>query len=205
MTIKQKIALLLNLASAGFQFYCTIFSCITRGLSGFQYYTLDSNIFAGISSILLVIFLLTTKAVPAWVHKLRYFGTCCVTVTFVVVITLLVPMAGWNTFSEMMFHENNLWMHTVCPLLCIFSFLFLEQEHTLKTKDVFLSIVPTIIYAIIAITLNVLGILDGPYFFLRVQVIGVLKVIMWIFVVSIIVFLISFLLKLGNEKLRKKA
>ena len=93
MTIKQKIALLLNLASAGFQFYCTIFSCVTRGLPGFQYYTLDSNILAGISSILLVVFLLANKSVPAWVHKLRYFGTCCVTVTFVVVN---VPVEGLN-------------------------------------------------------------------------------------------------------------
>jgi hypothetical protein len=91
---------------------------------------------------------------------------------------------------------------TIIPCLIIIALQWVKNRIILLrvTKGYFF-----ITSAIIAITLNVLGILDGPYFFLRVQVIGVLKVIMWIFVVSIIVFLISFLLKLGNEKLRKKA
>lgn len=61
MKTKQTIALLMNLVCAAFQIYALVVVFTTRGFSPLQYYTVDSNIFACISSIILVIALLIKK------------------------------------------------------------------------------------------------------------------------------------------------
>ena len=135
MKTKQNLALLLNLVSAALQIYALVTVFVTRGFSPLQYYTVDSNIFACISSIVLVVALLVNRKTPLWVHKLRYFATSCIAVTFVVVLVILIPAAGFSSIPEMLFEGTNLWQHTVCPLLCIISFLFFEKEEKLDSNQ----------------------------------------------------------------------
>ena len=58
MTTKQKIAVLLNLASVGAQIYASAICIMNRGWWAFQYYTMDSNIFAAFTSIMFIFALL---------------------------------------------------------------------------------------------------------------------------------------------------
>jgi len=205
MTTKQKIAVLLNLASVGAQIYASAICIMSRGWWAFQYYTMDSNIFAAITSIMLIFALLGKGKTSELVHNFRYYSTCCVTVTFIVVVTILVPLDGWHTLPNRLFQGTDLWLHSVGPLLNIFSFLFFEQEVVLNKKQTYYALIPTIIYAVIAIILNLLRVLDGPYVFLRIYNQGVLMTFVWLIVIGLMVFGIAFLLRFLNIKLISKS
>lgn len=204
MTTKQKLAVFLNLAAAGVQLYATVILIIKRSWGAFQYYTMDSNIFATITSIFLIFALLSKGEVSKKIHNFRYYSTCCVTVTFIVVITILVPIDGWHTLTTRLFKGTDLWLHTVGPLLNIFSFLFLEGSAELDKKENLKSLIPTLIYAVIAIALNLARVIYGPYVFLKVYEQGVLMTFVWIVLISALVYGIAFLLKLGNTKINAK-
>ncbi len=204
MTTKQKLAVFLNLAAAGVQLYATVILIIKRSWGAFQYYTMDSNIFAAITSIFLIFALLSKGEVSKKIHNFRYYSTCCVTVTFIVVITILVPIDGWHTLTTRLFKGTDLWLHTVGPLLNIFSFLFLEGSADLDKKENLKSLIPTLIYAVIAIALNLARVIYGPYVFLKVYEQGVLMTFVWIVLISALVYGIAFLLKLGNTKINAK-
>lgn len=195
MTNKQKIAVGINIFTAIAQLVVSSVLIIRRGFAAFGYYTMDSNIFAAVTSIFLIISLLTKKEVSERIHNFRYYSTCCVTLTFLVVITILVPMDGWHTLPNRLFMGTDLWLHTVGPILNIVSFIFFERENTLSKKQPLLAIIPTIIYAIFAIILNLLKIIDGPYFFLKIYEQPIWEVIMWLVIIGILVFIIAFLLK----------
>ena len=134
---------------------------------------------------------------------MRYFSTCCVTVTFLVVITILVPLDGWHTLPNRLFMGTDLWLHTVGPLLNIFSFIFFEREVSLEKNAPVFALIPTLIYAVIAIILNLVKVIDGPYAFLKVYDQGFLKSIMWLVVIGSLAYLIAFLLKLANTPKNK--
>ena len=204
MTTKQKLAVFLNLAAAGVQLYATVILIIKRSWGAFQYYTMDSNIFAAITSIFLIFALLSKGEVSKKIHNFRYYSTCCVTVTFIVVITILVPIDGWHTLTTRLFKGTDLWLHTVGPLLNIFSFLFLEGSAELDKKENLKALIPTLIYAVIAIALNLARVIYGPYVFLKVYEQGVLMTFVWIVLISALVYGIAFLLKLGNTKINAK-
>lgn len=204
MTTKQKLAVFLNLAAAGVQLYATVILIIKRSWGAFQYYTMDSNIFAALTSIFLIFALLSKGEVSKKIRNFRYYSTCCVTVTFIVVITILVPIDGWHTLTTRLFKGTDLWLHTVGPLLNIFSFLFLEGSAELDKKENLKALIPTLIYAVIAIALNLARVIYGPYVFLKVYEQGVLMTFVWIVLISALVYGIAFLLKLGNTKINAK-
>ena len=204
MTTKQKLAVFLNLAAAGVQLYATVILIIKRSWGAFQYYTMDSNLFAAITSIFLIFALLSKGEVSKKIRNFRYYSTCCVTVTFIVVITILVPIDGWHTLTTRLFKGTDLWLHTVGPLLNIFSFLFLEGSAELDKKENLKALIPTLIYAVIAIALNLARVIYGPYVFLKVYEQGVFMTFVWIVLISALVYGIAFLLKLGNTKINAK-
>ena len=70
-------------------------------------------------------------------------------------------MDGWHTLPNRLFMGSDLWLHTVGPLLNIVSFIFFERENTLSKKQPLLAIIPTIIYAIFAIIINII---DAQFF-----------------------------------------
>ena len=205
MTTKQKLAVFLNLAAAGVQLYATVILIIKRSWGAFQYYTMDSNIFAAITSIFLIFALLSKGEVSKKIRNFRYYSTCCVTLTFIVVVTILVPIAGWHTLPNRLFMGTDLWLHTVGPLINIFSFLVLENEFDLNKKQPLFAIIPTFIYAVIAIILNLARVIDGPYVFLRIYDQGLLMTLVWLIVISVLVLGIAYSLKLGNKKISTKS
>lgn len=201
MKTKQNLALLLNLVSAALQIYALVTVFMTRGFSPLQYYTVDSNIFACISSIVLVVALLIKGKTPLWVHKLRYFATSCIAVTFVVVLVILIPAAGFSTIPEMLFQGTNLWQHTVCPLLCIISFLFFEKDKKLDSNQSIYALVPTLIYAAVTLVLNLIRVIRGPYAFLYIYEQSVWMTLMWMIIIGGIAYILAELLRQGNLRL----
>lgn len=141
------------------------------------YYTIDSNIFLLISTIL---YLITINNVPKIVQLLKYSSTLSVFITFMVVVFVLYPMYDFN-FQFMFLDGPNLYMHVLCPLLAVISFIFFDSneiENSLKNN--LRSLYFTIIYAIILISLNILNVVSGPYPFLKVNQQSPLMSLFWI-------------------------
>jgi len=141
------------------------------------YYTIDSNIFLLISTIL---YLITINNVPKIVQLLKYSSTLSVFITFLVVVFVLYPMYDFN-FQFMFLDGPNLYMHVLCPLLAVISFIFFDSneiENSLKNN--LRSLYFTIIYAIILISLNILNVVSGSYPFLKVNQQSPLMSLFWI-------------------------
>lgn len=83
---------------------------------------------------------------PRWCVNLLYAGTSCVALTFLIALAVLSPMAG---FYRMMFFSNNILFHTICPLLSIVLFFFINSDHRVTFKSSVISILPVVLYSLI--------------------------------------------------------
>ena len=83
---------------------------------------------------------------PRWYVDLMFIGTTSVAVTFLVAITVLAPAAG---FYRVMIWSNNLYLHTICPILSILLFFFINSDHRIKLRSAFLAIIPVTAYALV--------------------------------------------------------
>lgn len=169
------------------------------GWSMFQYYTLDSNVFLLLACAIQAwyeggILLRRRLFVPSWVRMLKYLAVCTVMVTFFVVIFILVPMAGglaWLPYS--LFHGAMLYHHTLCPLLGVLSFLFLDRASLPDRRVTLWALAPTALYAAVSIVLNALSVLHGPYPFLYVHEQPVWMSALWCAVILALAWCLAFL------------
>ena len=192
---KYDVGLILNFILVILEIIGLILCLDALGCIDLTYYTIDSNIFLLVSSIL---YLFSRKNPSKIVQFFRYSSTLSVMITFLVVIFLLYPMLDFN-FQYLFLAGPNPYMHVLCPLIALVSFLFFEKneiENNLKNN--FRSLYFTLIYAFILISLNILRIVNGPYPFLKVYEQSVLMSIIWI------VAILGFALILSNILLMVK-
>lgn len=184
---KNLIALILNLAVVCFVLYTTISGIIEEGLFLFRYYTELSNLFGGIMAAIYSYYLIRrTKdidyKVPGWCTELKFFAVCCLLQTFLIVVLVLAPQrGGWEGYRSLMFGRTTVCTHLLTPLTLAASFLFFEREPL--TKNIFRALIPTGIYAVVTIILNLCKILYGPYFFLHVYEQSLVMTLIWCIVV----------------------
>ena len=89
----------------------------------FRYFTTLSNVFCAIASLIVVICRLC-GSLPLWALLLKYVGTAAVTVTMLTVFLFLGPTShDWKGLLT----KAELFLHLICPLLAIVSFLFFEK------------------------------------------------------------------------------
>lgn len=121
------------------------------GVRCFRYFTNDSNILAAFACLALI---------PAQIRALRsesgelilfrphrifkFTGTVAVTVTLLTVVFFLAPL--WGEHWPQLFSGNTLWLHLVCPLLCLGSFIFCETDEPLRLRDALWGVLPTFVY-----------------------------------------------------------
>ena len=201
------ISLVLNVLIAVFEVIAVILTLTEYGsFIFFKYYTQDSNILLGISCAAMAIFKVRSlrfgKKVPYSAKLFLYIATCCTTLTITVVLALLIPNAGGYTmrnFSSYMLEGSGLFMHFVCPVLALVSFIIFEDVQLTFSRAV-CALIPTLIYAAVLFILNIANVLVGPYFFLHVYEQSVLASVGWTFVV----LGINYLMSVGIWALSKK-
>lgn len=140
----------------GFQFMDSINVLSSTNLQAFCYFTVDSNILAGIVSLIYVIYMSRKKrnTMPRWLSFLKLAATTGVTLTMMVTVCFLAPVSDRGFFA--LFMNSNLFMHFVIPVLCIVSFIFFESaEKQLRFSHTLTGIIPMFIYSIFY-TANVL-------------------------------------------------
>ena len=169
-----------------------------------RFYTVDSNILMGLTSILFIIFDIKVlkgkiEKIPTWVHNVKLFGTSGVTLTFLVTACFLGPLYGYYA----MYNNSNLLFHLVVPLLSISSFIFTEN-YEVKYKYSFIGIISMIIYGIYYMTNVMLHLVDGKPTW-EYDFYGFLFGNVWnAFITLPIIFIITYLISLFIIFLNKK-
>lgn len=197
---RKNISIILNLLIVILEIIGFICVFKYNGNIQFEYYTEDSNIIALFVSFIYAIFLLLNKKIPKWLSMLKYMMTICLTVTFLVVIFVLIPMADFN-FFHYMFDGALLYQHTFCPILAIITFIFFDELSNYNLKDNIIGLSLTFLYSLILVPLNIMDIVVGPYPFLMVKNQTILASIIWFIILNSLSFIIAF----GLRKFRKKA
>lgn len=205
MTIekRQNVSIVLNALVVCFVIYSSIFNLIEDGWGFFQYYTELSNLFGGITSAICLYHFIARKRgkidkIPDWCTEFKFYAVCCLMLTFLVVVTVLAPeKGGWYGYRTMLFGKTSICTHFLTPLTITASFIFFDTENIKKSP--FRAIIPTLLYAVVAIILNVARLLRGPYFFLHVYEQPIYMTLVW----TVVILGINALIVLVVSKLKK--
>ncbi len=148
ITVLSFVAWILMFASSGNGTY------EAGGFSSLLFFTVLSNLFVGITSLLLFVFQLISfvkkeNHVKEWVMVLKFVSVVSVVLTALTVACFLAPRALMNQegyFS--LYASQNLFFHFIIPLLALINFIFFENEPSLKFRYTFFSLLPVIFYGL---------------------------------------------------------
>lgn len=149
----------------------------------FLYYTVQSNLLAMFTSVVLVIFeirRLRGHEIPTGVMFLRLFSTIAITLTFLVFSLMLTPQMIIEGNGAYLTSPGNLFVHNLVPIAAILDWCFFGSAKKLKRGSAFCGTVPAIAYVIFVFVCVGRGIkFSGntvPYFFLDYQRYGWFKI-----------------------------
>ena len=162
MKTREKISIILNSLIFIFTLFATISMIIgfkfmgefevlsSRNFKSFRYFTVDSNVFAGLISLAYVIYKFTAKGksrdtLPRAFYILKLAATTGVTLTMMVTVFFLAPTSNGNFLRYFM--NSNFFMHLITPLLCIISFIFFEASASEKLVMTIPGILPMLLYS----------------------------------------------------------
>lgn len=181
----------------------------SRNFQAFKYFTVDSNVFAGIISCIYTIYLILIakgkcKKMPALMNYLKLAATTGVTLTMMVTVFFLAPRTTTTYFAYFM--NSNLFMHLLTPLLCIITFIFFEPTE-ISFKQSITGVIPMVLYSLYYIPNILLHLENGKtshsydwYGFLD----GGLQTIWFVIpLILLVTWIFSLGLWVGNKKLAK--
>ncbi len=163
MNMKQKVmhisSMVINLAVFAMALVAWIMMMVgtdqsalsASGTESLKYFTVLSNLFAGLVSIIFFIFQFVSlikkeNKVNGLMITLAHMATVSITITFLVVICFLAPTAKDGYFS--MFQGSNFFFHLIIPILVMINFFFLENEPSMKIIYTPYCIFPVLAYGL---------------------------------------------------------
>ncbi len=177
-------------------------------LGSFKFFTVDSNIFMGIVSFIFLIkeielLLGRINYISNRYYILKLMATSQVSLTIFVVLFYLGPSSSHGVMPFLM--NNNLFFHFIIPVLSIITFTCFERTDCLKSKNIFISIIPTIVYSLCYLINVLLHIKDGVvsrsydwYCFLQTGVWKAIVIMPIVLVITYIICLIIYILNKSN-------
>lgn len=126
---------------------------VETGLDSYKFFTTDSNILAALSSLVLIPFeiqILRGKRdrLPHAAVVFKYIGMTSVMLTFITVITVLLPQYD----AAFLLLGTAFYMHLAGPLAALVTFLFLETDTRIRLPETFLALIPTVLYGSVYLT-----------------------------------------------------
>ena len=123
----------------------------STGLRMLRYFTVDSNLLAGIASLLFAVYeiLLLTgqmEAIPLWLYVLKLSGTACVALTMLTVLFFLSQTIEGGLPA--LLKGANLWYHLLIPLAAIIVFWGFEGTDMLTVRHCAIAVIPVVLYEI---------------------------------------------------------
>jgi hypothetical protein len=197
--MKKRISIIINILIVIIELIALKISYAYDNRIMIEYYTIDSNLLALLSSIVYLFYIFSKSQKSNVTRILKYISTICLLITFLVVIFVLLPMLNFN-FKTLLISGAMFPHHVLCPILSFITFVWFDDLGKFNKKDYCYPVIATLIYAFVLIILNLLTIVDGPYPFLRVYNQSILSSIIWFVLIIYICYLISkYVLKLRNQ------
>ena len=205
---KLLFSTVLNYIIVILEIYSISISARNKGYGMFRFYTDNSNMFALFACFLLAMYqtisLLKNKDItPMWVKNLKYYSTCCVALTFIIVACFLAPLCGINGIVIMFTYNSMFYHHLICPLLVVISFMFFEK-YNFKHNIIYKALIPTLGYGIVILILNLLKVVRGPYPFLFVYELPVWSIVLFMIAIVLLAFSLNWIIWRFNKKLSNR-
>ena len=151
MKSSRNVSIILNTLIILFEIIGITIYVLNNPYFDLVYYTHDSNLLALITSTIYLFFILRKKELPKWASLLKYTSTLALTITFLIVLFVLIPMDHFN-FEFYLFNKAMLYFHLICPILALISFLFFEKHKISGLKDNIRALYYTVIYTIVLLS-----------------------------------------------------
>ena len=226
--IKVKISLCINIMITILTFIATIimitgFKFMTgvepvlesTKIGVFKYFTVDSNLFAGIISFIFILNEISIikgekKEISDKLYILKLMATTAVSLTFIVVFVYLGNIAENGLISLLL--NSNLFFHLIIPLLNLIDFIFFIKKDNITYKYAFYGLIPTLLYAVFYTANVIIHIENGRvspkydwYWFVQnglwTMVIVAPTILLITYIISLILLLLN---KIINRKLQDK-
>lgn len=115
----------------------------------FRYFTTLSNMMTALGASFIIPYAISgfrTRhfSYPKWVSMLHFAGASCTTYVSLFTVFFIGP---YN--REFAFGGSNFYLHVVCPLMVLISFLFVESHYSFSKKDLLICMMPFFIYSIL--------------------------------------------------------
>ena len=126
----------------------------SSGWHNLKYYTVLSNIFAGIVAAMQMV--CDARGRKPLV-SLKITATTATVLTFLVVAGFFGPLYGWIQFYQ----GANLFFHLIVPVLCILEFMMMENSDKLTIRHCMLAALSTVVYGsayVINLIINGIGV-----------------------------------------------
>lgn len=213
--MKKKESLILNLIIVLLTIFASIIMFtgikITHGvepilettkLGMFKFFTVQSNMFMGIMSLVFFIKEIRNKEITKNMYRLKLMSTTAVSLTFIMVFTYLGPISKDGVIS--LLQNSNIFFHLVIPVLSIITLTLFERTDKLEFKDTLYGLIPTFLYSTMYIT-NVLihtenGKVSPKYDFYWLVQNGIQSYI----IAGILIPLLTYIISLALWKLNKR-
>ena len=156
----------------------------------FEWYTVDSNVLQLVVSGLVICFVVRGKTFPTLLTVAHFISAVGLTVTFLIAAFVLAPEGGIAYYFLNDVAPIN---HFIGPLLSVISLLFLEKTERLPLSTIIWPAAASLTYGVVALVLNAVRIMDGPYFFLKVYEQSAGVIIMWFAIIAALCLGLAFL------------
>jgi len=203
--------LIVLLVTAGVVWMMTtpaLYDLTATKLGALKFFTVDSNILAGVASLLMAISQYRVlkgkkERVEPWLYTFKLVAAVGVAITMLVTVFYLGFVVSTGYFS--MFRGSNFLFHLIIPVACIVDFIFFEKTDCIAFKCNFFSFVPLVLYGIYyaaaALTHMENGVIQKGYDWYRFLQFGVKSMIIVYPFFMAFTFLVSFVLwKLNRKK-----
>lgn len=146
------IACIVTLIAAVISIDIAIIRHIKQGraiLDVFIYFTTLANMLTALASSFIIPFAIDgirkkRFITPKWLSMMHYSGTICLSIVFVFAMVFILPIN-----STLAIKGHNFYLHIICPLAVIVSFLLMESDHNYSMKETLLCLTPYILYSIV--------------------------------------------------------
>ena len=208
--INSLIVLLVALATimmfTGFKFMDGDLVLESSKVSMFRFYTVDSNIFMGIVSLIFLIKEISfvkgkSNSISVGYYILKLIGTVGVTLTFLTTVLYLSRVVDGGLV--VLLKNSNLFYHLIVPVLSMITFIFFEKTDKIKFKYTFLGTITMVMYSVFYVINILIHMENGTvaleydwYYFVQN---GILS----IFIVLPIMLVFTYIISLGLWKCNK--
>lgn len=186
----KKWVVIVNLILVILEVIALCHDILAFGTGLFIWYTIDSNVLQLLVSVLILCYVCTGREISREVTHIHFISAVGLTVTFLIAAFVLAPEGGFSYY----FLENVAPInHFLAPLLSVVSLLFLEDTEPLSESVILWPVLATLVYGGVCLVLNMMRLIDGPYFFLQVYDQPMQVIALWFGIIAVLCLLISIL------------